>query len=116
MKKLVLTIAIAALMVACKKENEVKPNNPNQPPVQEEYDCDSHPAWYIQVYQDCNFKGASKHLISNQESKRIDSLFSFGDCVKINFKDVQNDSMSGYWLAPMYDLKASTFSICSFFF
>lgn len=97
-----MTIAIAALMVACKKEDEVKPNNPNQPPVHEEYNCDSHPAWYIQVYQDCNFKGASKHLISNQESKRIDSNYVLGECVRIKFKDSKNDSMSGYWLYPMY--------------
>lgn len=104
MRNLVLTFAIAVLMVACKKEDEVKPTP--EPPVQEEYDCDSHKFWWIQVYQTCEMDQVSKYLLTNEESKRIDSLFTVGDCVMVNFTDYENDTASGYWLYPMYGRKS----------
>lgn len=95
MKNLLLTIAIAALMVACKKEDEVKPTP--QPPVQEEYDCDSHRLWYMTVYLDCEKYGRSRYTITNEESKRIDSTFKMDECVLVEFTDINNNKQSGYW-------------------
>jgi len=100
MRRIVLTIATAAMLFACKKEDDnIQPAQPIEE--QPKLDCESASHWYIQIYQTCDKQGVSVHLIRNDESKRIDSTYEMGECRKVRTINWQGDSVIGYWTFPM---------------
>lgn len=93
MRKLALILLTVAALTACEKEENVQPTAPTPPVAEPVYGT-----WSLQL-KDTSTNKYEAYLISNEESLRIDSEYTFPSYVHATTKT--GHKVEGFWGFPM---------------